>query len=58
VIDRWKSVEACNYNREVELDYNKEDEESRLLERRRNLGITPSDDRSMGLTTREAKELQ
>jgi hypothetical protein len=44
VIDRWKSVEACNCNREVELDYNREDEESQLLERQRNLGITPIDD--------------
>jgi hypothetical protein len=26
-IDRWKSVEAYNYNREDELDYDREDEE-------------------------------
>jgi hypothetical protein len=37
--DRWKSVEAYNYNR---------DEESRLLDRLRNLSITPSDDGQMG----------
>jgi hypothetical protein len=43
-IDRWKSVEACNCNREDELDYDREDEESRLLERLRNISITPSDD--------------
>jgi hypothetical protein len=44
VIDRWKSVEAYNYNREDELDYDREYEESRLLDRLRNLSITPSDD--------------
>jgi hypothetical protein len=43
------SIEACNYNRE---------DESRLLERLRNLSITPSDDGHMGLTAREAEELQ
>jgi hypothetical protein len=32
--------------------------ESRLLERLRNLSITPNDDGYMGLTTREAEELQ
>jgi len=58
VIDRWKSIESCNCNREVQLDYNREDEESQLLERRRNLGITPSDDGRMGLTAREVEELQ
>jgi hypothetical protein len=52
------SVEACNYNREDELDYDREDKESRLLERLRNLSITPSDDGHMGLIAREAKELQ
>jgi hypothetical protein len=35
----------------------REDEESRLLERLRNLGITPSDDGCMGLTAREAEVL-
>jgi hypothetical protein len=58
VIDRWKSVEACNCNREDELDYDREDEESQLPERLRNLSITPSDDGCMGLTAREAEELQ
>jgi hypothetical protein len=57
-IDRWKSVEACNCNREDELDYDREDEESRLVDRLRNLSITPSDDGHMGLTAREAEELQ
>jgi hypothetical protein len=57
-IDRWKSIEAGNCNKEDELDYNREVEESRLLERRRNLGITPSDDGRMGLTAREAEGLQ
>jgi hypothetical protein len=55
-IDRWKSVEACNYNREDELDYDREDEESRLLDRLRNLSITPSDDERMGITERKAEE--
>ena len=36
----------------------REDEESRLLQRIRNLGITPNDDGRMGLTAREAEELQ
>jgi hypothetical protein len=58
VIDTWKSIEACNFNREDELDYDREDEESRLLDRLRNLSITPSDDGHMGLTAREAEELQ
>jgi hypothetical protein len=49
-IDKWKSVEACNYNREDKLDCDREDEESRLLDRLRNLNITPSDDGHMGLT--------
>jgi hypothetical protein len=57
VIDRWKSVEACNCNREDELDYDREDEESRLLDRLRYLNITPSDDERMGITAREAEEL-
>jgi hypothetical protein len=42
------SVEAYNCNREDELDYDKEDKESRLLERLRNLSIIPSDDGHMG----------
>ena len=57
-IEKWKSVEACNCNREDELDYDREDEESRLLDRLRNLSITPSDDGHMGLIAREAEELQ
>jgi hypothetical protein len=56
-IDRWKSVEAYNCNREDELDYDREDEESRLLERLRNLIITPSDDERMGITAKKAEEL-
>ena len=56
VIDRWKSVEACNCNRGDELDYDREDEESRLLDRLRNLNITPSDDECMGITVRKAEE--
>jgi hypothetical protein len=30
VIDRWKSVEACNCNREDQIDFDREDEESQL----------------------------
>jgi hypothetical protein len=56
VIDRWKSIEACNCNREDEIDYDREDEESRLLDRLMNLSITPSDDERMGITTRKDKE--
>jgi hypothetical protein len=51
-------VEACNCNREDELNYEREDKESRLLDRLRNLIITTSDDGHMGLTAREAEELQ
>jgi hypothetical protein len=47
-IYRWKSIEACNYHREDELNYDREFEESRLLDRLRNLSITPSDDGHMG----------
>jgi hypothetical protein len=57
VIDRWKSVEACNCNREDDIDYDREDEESGLLDRLRNLNITPSDDECMGITTRKDEEL-
>jgi hypothetical protein len=57
-IDKWKSIEACNCNREDELNYDREDEESQLLDRLRNLSITPSDDGHMGLTAKEVEELQ
>jgi hypothetical protein len=52
------SVEDYNCNREDELDCDREDKESLLLDRLRNLSITPSDDGHMGLTAREAEELQ
>ena len=57
VIDRWKRVESYNYNREDQLDFDREDEESQLRDRLRNLSITPSDDGCMFSTTREAEEL-
>jgi hypothetical protein len=57
VIDRWRSVEACNYNREDDLNYDREEEESRLLDRLRNLNITPSDDEHMGITGKKNEEL-
>jgi hypothetical protein len=57
-IDRWKSVESFNCNIEDELDCDREDEESQLVDRIRNLSITPSGDGHMGLTTREAEEFQ
>ena len=57
VIDIWKSVEAYNCNREDDLEYDREDEESRLLDKLRNLNITPSDDERMGITARKAEEL-
>jgi hypothetical protein len=41
--DSWMSIEACNWNREGELDYHRENEESQLPERMRNLSITYSD---------------
>jgi hypothetical protein len=56
-IDRWKTVGAWNCNRGNELDCDREDEDSQLLERLRNLGIMLSEDERMGLTTREAEEL-
>jgi hypothetical protein len=58
VIDRWKSVEAYNCNREDHLEFDREEEESQLRYRLRNLSITPSDDGHMGLTTIEAEELR
>jgi hypothetical protein len=42
-IDSWMSIEACNWNREGELVCHREDEESQLPERLRNLSITYSD---------------
>ena len=47
-IDRWMSIEVCNWNREGELDCHREDEESQLLERLRNLNITSSDAKRVG----------
>jgi len=58
VIDKWKSVEACNCNKVDQLNFDREDEESQLWDRLRNLKITPNDDGCMGLTGREAEELQ
>jgi hypothetical protein len=58
VIDRWKRVEDCNCNREDQLDFDREDEESQLPDRLRNLSITPNDDGHMGSTSREDEELQ
>ena len=57
VIDRWKSIVGYNYNREDDLDYDREDEESRLLDRLRNLNIILNDDGHMGWTAKEAEEL-
>jgi hypothetical protein len=42
-IDSWMSIEACNWNREGELICHREDKESQLPERLRNLSITYSD---------------
>ena len=50
------SIEFCNWNREGDLEFHKEDKESQLPERKRNLGITPSDDRHMGWIARGAEE--
>jgi hypothetical protein len=57
-IDICKTVGAWNCNRGNELDCDREDEQSRLLERIRNLSITPSDDGHMGLTAKEPEEFQ
>ena len=59
--DSWRRLIAgwdwgCNWNREGELDCHREDEESQLPERLRNLSITPSDTGHAGRTTREAEE--
>ena len=43
VIDSWMSIVACNWNREGELICHREDEESQLPERLRNLIIIYSD---------------
>jgi hypothetical protein len=42
-IDSWMSIEACNWNREGEIVCHREDEESQLPERLRNISITYSD---------------
>jgi hypothetical protein len=57
-IDICKTVGAWNCNKGNELDCDRENEESRLLERLRNLGITPNDDECMGVISRESEELQ
>jgi hypothetical protein len=57
VIDRWKSVEACNCNREDYLNFDREDKESQLRGRLRNLSITLSENGRMGLTAKEDEEL-
>jgi hypothetical protein len=48
VIDSWMSVGASNWNKEGELDCHRENEESQLPERLRNLNITPSDVEHVG----------
>jgi hypothetical protein len=42
-IDRWMRIEACNWNKEGEINYHREYEESQLPKRLRNLSITYSD---------------
>jgi hypothetical protein len=46
--DKWMSVEVCNWSRKYKLDYAREDEESRLPERLRNLSMTSSDVERVG----------
>jgi hypothetical protein len=47
-IDNWMSIGACNWNKEGELDYHRENEESQLPERLRNIIITPNDVERVG----------
>ena len=47
-IDSWMRIKAYNWNREGELICHREDEESQLPERLRNLSITPSDAERVG----------
>jgi hypothetical protein len=42
-IDSWMSIESCNWNKEGELIFHREDKDSQLPERLRNLIITYSD---------------
>jgi hypothetical protein len=42
-IESWMRIESYNWNREGELIFHREDKESQLLERLRNLSITYSD---------------
>ena len=46
--DKWMSVEVCNGSIKYKLNYAREDEESRLPERLRNLSMTSSDVERMG----------
>jgi hypothetical protein len=55
VIDRWKRIEACNYNKEVHPTFI-EKMKSLNCDGIRNLSITPGDDGCMGLTAREVEE--
>ena len=54
-IDSWMGIEACNRNREGELDFHREDEESQLPERLRNLSITSSDVERVGKPPQKLK---
>ena len=54
-IDSWMRIEAYNWNREGELDCHREDEESQLPERLRNLNITSSDAERMGKWPKKLK---
>ena len=56
-IDRWMSVEVCNWNRKDKLDCATEDEESRLPERLRNLSITSSDAEHVGKLPEKLRSL-
>jgi hypothetical protein len=51
-------LKSVTETKEGELDCNKEDEESQLPERKRNLSITPSDAGRVVGTTKEAEELR
>jgi hypothetical protein len=51
-----RAFEAYDYNREVNLDCAKEDDKSHLPERLKNLSVTPSDVRRVGLIAREDEE--
>ena len=55
VIDSWMRIEACNWNKEGELDYHREDEESQTA---REAEESHNDDQTKALRILHAQRQQ